>query len=145
MPLTARWQRAACRRTKYAASSGTSSRRSRRRRNGEGHDVQPVVEVSPKRAVRDGLLEVAIRGRDHSNVDLDAAARADALDDLVLQDAEELGLQRRRQLADLVEKHRAAVGHLEPASLLCDRSSEGAALVTEQARSRAAPRGARRS
>ena len=37
-----------------------------------------------------------------------------------------------RQLADLVEEHRAAVGRLEQAGLAPDRAGEGAALVAEQ-------------
>ena len=43
---------------------------------------------------------------------------ADAADLPALEDAEELGLQREGQLADLVEEERAAVGALEapPAS-----------------------------
>ena len=77
-------------------------------------------------------LEIAVGRGDDAHVDLDAAPRADALDDLILQHAQQLGLQRRRQLADLVEEHRAAVGQLEPAALLRDRAGERAALVAEQ-------------
>ena len=40
---------------------------------------------------------------------------ADALEGLLLQHAQQLGLHRQAQFADLVEEDRAAVGHLEPA------------------------------
>ena len=46
---------------------------------------------------------------------------AQALELLLLQDAQQLGLQRRRDVADLVEEQRAAVGQLEAADLLRDR------------------------
>ena len=43
---------------------------------------------------------------------------ADALELAVLDHAQELGLQLERQLADLVEEERAAVGELEAALAL---------------------------
>ena len=57
---------------------------------------------------------------------------ADALERLLLEKPQQLGLQPRHHLADLVEEHRAAVGHLEQAALLLARIGERAALVTEQ-------------
>src|SRR6185312_16024840 len=57
---------------------------------------------------------------------------ADALEPALLEHAQELGLKAERQLADLVEEQRAAVGHLEPAGLLFGRAGERALLVTEQ-------------
>ncbi len=51
---------------------------------------------------------------------------------MVLERAQQLGLQRRRELADLVEEHRAAVGDLEPPLLERDGAGEGAFFVTEE-------------
>ena len=51
---------------------------------------------------------------------------------LVLQEAQQLGLQRRRDLADLVEEERAALGGLDAPGLVADRAGEGAARVAEQ-------------
>src|SRR5207302_10204603 len=53
---------------------------------------------------------------------------------LVLQDLEELGLQRRMHLADLVEEDGPLVGQLELARLLAGRSRERASLVAEELR-----------
>ena len=61
-----------------------------------------------------------------------SADAADAPEGLLLEEPQQLGLQRRRHLADLVEKHRAAVGLLEQAALLLPRVGERAALVAEQ-------------
>ena len=56
-----------------------------------------------------------MRGRDDADVDVDRALAADADDLAVLHDAQQPHLRRERELADLVEEQRAAVGLLEPA------------------------------
>ena len=63
---------------------------------------------------------------------MNGALAADALEVLILQKAQELGLQGRRQVGDLVEENGAAVGRLEPARLVLDRAGERAAHVPEQ-------------
>jgi hypothetical protein len=50
----------------------------------------------------------------------------------ILQHLEQLGLQRKRQLTDLVQEHRPAVCELELAGLDAVRAREGATLVAEQ-------------
>ena len=59
-----------------------------------------------------------MRGADDAHVDRNFLAAADALDDALLQEAQQLGLQRMRQVADLVEHQRAAVGRLDLARRL---------------------------
>ena len=49
----------------------------------------------------------------------------------VLQDAQQLDLRRRVEVADLVEEDRAAVGHLEAPLAVGARVGEGAADVAE--------------
>src|SRR5258706_5332756 len=68
----------------------------------------------------------------HAHVDRDGLAAADRLDLLLLDDAQELGLQRERQLADLVEEQRAAVRLAEQPALRLVRAGECAAAVAEQ-------------
>ena len=63
---------------------------------------------------------------------MDLLAAAHALDDAVLQEAQQLGLQRQRHVADLVEEQRAAVGQLDLADGLLRRARERALLVAEQ-------------
>ena len=62
----------------------------------------------------------------------DLAVAADALERAVLEHAQQPHLRVGRQLADLVEEERSAVGALEPALPLADRAGEAAALVTEE-------------
>ena len=72
------------------------------------------------------FFEVAVGRRDDPHVDADVARAADALERLLLEEAQQLGLQRRRHLADLVEEHRAAVGRARAGPRFCCRASVNA-------------------
>ena len=61
-----------------------------------------------------------------------ARRRADRPHLALLQHAQQLHLQRRRRVADLVEEHRAAVRLLEDALVIGHRAGERAAHVAEQ-------------
>ena len=78
---------------------------------------EAVVEVLAEPALRDHGAQVLVGGAHHAHVDRDLLAAAQALDDAVLQEAQDLRLQRRRQVADLVEKERAAVRELDLAGV----------------------------
>ena len=73
-----------------------------------------------------------MRGRHQPHVHLDRLGAAQALELLFLQHAEQLGLQLRGDVADLVEEQRPLVRQLEAADLLADGAGEGALLVAEQ-------------
>ena len=80
-----------------------------------GNDLQPVEEILAKAPLLHLDGEVAVAGGDHADVGLDGAVRTDRPDLALLQDAQQLHLERRAHLADLVEEDRAAVGELEHA------------------------------
>jgi hypothetical protein len=84
------------------------------RRHLDVDDVEAVVQVLAELALADRLGQVAVGRGDQPHVDLDRLAAADPLERPLLQHAQQLDLQRRRYLADLVEEHGAAVGLLEP-------------------------------
>src|SRR6267378_5216140 len=102
------------------------------RRGLDREHVQPVVEIVPEPLLFHHPKEVAVRRGDEADVDLDRLRTADPLELLLLQDAQQLRLELERDLADLVEEQRAAVGHLEAADLLGDGAGEGAPLVPEE-------------
>ena len=81
----------------------------------DGKDAEAVVEVFAECLVADGLEQVAVGGRQHAHVGLDRGGPADAVELALLEDAQQLGLRLRRQLADLVEEEGAALGQLEAA------------------------------
>ena len=79
-------------------------------RKGDLHDVQTIEEIAAEAAAaatsaRRSRLVAAIT----RDVDLLRLQRADALHLAVLERAQQLGLDRQRQLADLVEEQRAAL------------------------------------
>ena len=94
-------------------SLGMSSRRSRSGGSRIGKHAQAVVEVLAERAFADHAPQVAMRGRDDADVHFLRLRGAEPLERAFLQHAQELGLQVEREIADLVEKQRAAVGQLE--------------------------------
>ena len=102
------------------------------RRHCDGEDAETIVEVLAKGLLADGLDQVAIGGGDDPDVDCDRRAAADARRIALLEDAEQLGLGLRGQLADLVEEERAPLGQLEAADPAGDGAGERALLVAEE-------------
>src|SRR5581483_2643022 len=94
--------------------------------------VQPIEQVLAKPSGRDLLLEIAVGGGDDAHVGAPRLVLAEALELLLLEKAQQLGLQRRRQLADLVEEQRAALGRLDAPRLIAHRAGERALGVAEQ-------------
>ena len=102
------------------------------RRHDDREDVEAVVEVLAEAPAADVLGEVAVGGRDHAHVDLDRPRAAQPLELPGLEHAQQLGLHLERQLADLVEEERRAVGELEAADLAGQGAGERALLAAEQ-------------
>ena len=71
---------------------------------------------------------------DNPHVDLNVAVTAEPGELAILQDMQQLGLQRGRHLADLVQEDGAVVGELELAWLCLQGAAEGAALEPEHLR-----------
>jgi len=67
----------------------------------------------------------------NSYVDADRIRAADTPHDALVERTEQLSLKILRQLPDLVEEERSAVGLLEDARPGRHRAGEGATLVTE--------------
>src|SRR5215471_446205 len=104
------------------------------RRNANVEHVDAVIEIRAKRALLDRLVQIAIGSDDHANVGADDARAAETLELALLQDAQQLGLGRQRQLGDLVEEQHATSGQLDlpRLRLLCARESP--ALESEELR-----------
>ena len=88
--------------------------------------VQPVEQVFAERAVLHEVEQLAVGRGNDADVDLHRLAAADRLDGAFLQRAQQLYLRRQRQLADLVEKQRAAGGFDELAHVAFGGAGEGA-------------------
>ena len=98
-----------------AGQGRTSSGRSRSGGSGDGHDVDP--EDTDRRGNGSPRLrpQVAVGRGDHPHVHANRLGAAQPRDLVLLQDAQQLDLRGRRQIADLVQEQRPAVGQLEAA------------------------------
>lgn len=94
--------------------------------------VDAVEEVLAEAALGHHAVEVAVRGRDEADVYLDGRVAAHAHDPSALECRQEFRLQVRREVADLVEEERAAVGRLELACPVCAGVGEGPLDVAEE-------------
>ena len=115
------------------------------RRDDDPGDVEAVEQVLAEPARGDLPGQVAVGGRDDASVGAEGLGPADALELPLLKDAEDLGLGREGQLADLVEEDGAAGGALEPAGLLAVGAGEARRARGRRARSRPGPRAGPRS
>src|SRR5215467_14244869 len=68
-------------------------------------DVETVIEVAAEASLVYGRVEIAVRRRQQSEIDADRLRPAYTLERPVLQHPKQLGLERQRQLADLVQEH----------------------------------------
>ena len=102
---------------KCVASIGMSSGRSRSGGIVIGNTDSRKIEILAELPRRHRRLQVPVRRRDDAHVDLQRRRAADALEPLLLERAQNLRLQRQRQIADFVEEQRAAVRQLELAGL----------------------------
>src|SRR4029077_18174738 len=93
---------------------------------------QTIVQIAAKLSASHHLHEIPIRCSYQPDIHLVRTTAPQALEFLLLQDAQQLRLQRRRDVAYFVQKQRAFVGHFEAPDLLRDGSGEGALLMTEQ-------------
>ncbi len=94
--------------------------------------VQPIEQILAEAPCRDLGRQVAVRRRHHAHVAGPGPRLADALVALLLKQAQQLRLQGRRQVADLVEEQRAPLGRRHPADRVAHRPGEGTADVAEQ-------------
>jgi hypothetical protein len=102
------------------------------RRNGQHDFAQPVQQILAEAPLGHHHSQILVRGADDARVDGNLGAPADPFDHPLLDEAQQLGLQGHRHVADLVEEEGAAVGHFNLAQSLLAGAGEGALLVAEQ-------------
>ena len=102
-------------------------------RDGDGHHVEPVVEILAKGALADLFEKIFMGGADQPDIHRDDLDAADPGHPFFLDDPQQHGLLLERHVADLVEKQGAAVGQLELAGFAAPACpGKGAVLVAEQ-------------
>src|SRR5216683_3265234 len=102
------------------------------RRNGQSERVQTVVQIFAQTLIGESFRNIDVGGGQDADVHLDHRAAAEAGELLVLQNVQQLGLQRRGHLADLVEQDSALVANLKFAGLGMIGAGESSSFVSEQ-------------
>ena len=72
-----------------------------------------------------------MRGRQHTNIDLSGLGFSDSRDLLFLKDSKETGLNRGRDITNLVEEQGATMGRLKEALLVVKSAGKCPFLVSE--------------
>ena len=119
-------------RTKCSTRIGMSPLRSRKRRQLDLKNIQAVEEVRAEAAFFDELLELLVGGGDAAEVHLDGMRAADAGDFPFLENAQQIGLRFQADVADFIEKDRAAFGNFEASLLAVLRAGERAFFMAEK-------------
>jgi hypothetical protein len=97
-----------------------------------GENVEAVKKVAAKGALGDEFRKIGVGGGDNANVHALGAVAAKAFEFLLLENAQEFGLEFERKIADFIEEERAAIGQLEASDFLADGAGEGAAFVAKE-------------
>src|SRR5260370_2008366 len=94
--------------------------------------VEAIVQIFAEAFFLEQLIEMLIGRGDYSRIDLDCLRAADPFEGPLLQEAQQLGLHHRSQVADFVEQDRATLGRFEPSRLVFDRTGKRTAHVSEE-------------
>src|SRR5713101_7532931 len=94
--------------------------------------VEAIVQIFAEAFFFDQLFEMLIGRGDYSRVHLDCLRAADPFERPLLEEAQQLGLHHRSQVAYLVEQNRATLSRLEPSRFILDRTGKRTAHVSEE-------------
>ena len=116
-----------------------SSRRSRRGRNPDREDAEAKKQILAELARGHQLVQRPIGRGQKANVDRPGASIPNRGHLAVLDGTQQLDLHSGRNVADLVEQHRPAVGQFEQPLAILDGPGERARADARTARARSSP------
>ena len=93
-----------------------------------------MIQVFAKSAFSDKLLEVPVRRRDDADIHRNFPRAAHPPDFPVFDRGQHLGLHRRGEAGQFIQKQGPSVGRFEQSHAGCARVRERAAFVSEQFR-----------
>lgn len=96
------------------------------------NDAQSVVEIFAEATGVDCLLQVAVRGGDHSHISLEGARLTNRQDFVLVKDAEQFHLQGWRRIANFVKEDRPPLRLLKEARPVFRCACKRAGFVAEQ-------------
>ena len=103
-----------------------------KRRQRDREHIQTIEQILAQRLVADGLARIAVHRRDESNVDNRVLLlAADATQNTVLNDAQQLRLQRKRHLGEFVEEECSTIRDFEQPDLFAIGARERTLAVAK--------------
>jgi hypothetical protein len=102
------------------------------RRNCDGKDVQPKVEITAKAFFLNHLFQVAMSCRDHADVNLLGLIATQPFKLPLLQYPEKFSLEFERDIPDFIQEKCALICQFEAAQFSGNRAGERSSLVTEE-------------
>src|SRR6266436_622988 len=100
--------------------------------NMNGKNIQAKEEIRSELLLAHHHLQIAVCRGNQTRIGSKCSRTSQSLELLLLQHAEQFGLQFERNFSYFVQKNRAAIGHFEAPNALRDRSCECAFLVPKQ-------------
>src|SRR5207244_8776174 len=101
-------------------------------RNGDGDDVDPIIQIAAEAALGDSGFEVGIGRADDPRARLYRRLASHAGENALLEKAEQFYLHQERQFTDLIQQKDPITGLLDKAVMARLGTGEGAFLVTEE-------------
>jgi hypothetical protein len=95
-------------------------------------DVKAIEQVGAEMSSHHSLSEIAICSSDYSHVNAHWPAAADALELVLLKNAEELDLSLQRQFADFIQEDGSAISQFKTPDAPLDGARKGALHMTEK-------------
>ena len=117
---------------KWSASKRRSSVRCRSGGQRQFDRVDPVQQILPKALLLHSFVEVDVGRADQPDIDRAGFVTAHARNLPLLQNGQKPGLLTGRQVADLVQKQRAAIGFFKPPHPILAGVGKGPLHVAKQ-------------
>src|SRR5437667_10850290 len=95
-------------------------------------NIQAVKQIFANFLLLNHLPQIAIGGCDQACIGSQGARASQAFELPFLEHAQQLGLKLERDVADLIQKYRSAIGQLKAADALSDSACKSAFLVAEE-------------
>src|SRR5208337_3018652 len=95
-------------------------------------DIQPVKKIGTEFLLLNQSIQIPIGGGNQTRVRREGLRTSQPFELALLQDAQQLGLELKRNLANLIQEYGSPIGQLKAADPLRDGAGEGAALMSEE-------------
>src|SRR5579862_5358934 len=102
------------------------------RRQSDWKNMEAIEQIAPESIFRNQLLQVLVRRHYQAHIYTLCLRTSKPLEFRFLQDTQKLGLQLKRDIADLIEEESSGVRSLKASDTPDNRTGESSSLMSEQ-------------